>query len=88
MSAICMMLEQPLDDPESLMNKALSIANLILTTIFVLEMVMKIVVYGFLMNGPDSYLMSGWNILDCIIVIVSTVSIIVEEIAKNDPDIS
>jgi len=46
--------------------------------IFILEMVMKIIVYGFLINGPDSYLKNGWNILDFIIIMVTSVGVYLE----------
>ena len=36
---------------------------------------LKIVSLGFIINGENSYLRSGWNILDFAIVIVSVVSL-------------
>lgn len=51
---------------------------------------MKAVVYGFLFNGPTSYLRNGWNLLDFIIVINSIVgfalgrfSNVNQEVLKN-----
>jgi hypothetical protein len=35
----------------------------------------KVVVYGFALNGPDSYMRSSWNVMDFIIVFFSMVSI-------------
>ena len=37
---------------------------------------MKIIVYGLLINGEESYLRVSWNIMDFIIIIFSLVSII------------
>lgn len=39
--------------------------------IFTLEVIIKIVVYGFLFNGKSSYLLDSWNILDLIILVFS-----------------
>lgn len=42
--------------------------------IFVIEMLLKIVAKGFVINGKHSYLRGGWNILDFFIVTISLVS--------------
>lgn len=39
--------------------------------IFTAETIAKIVSYGFIFNGPYSYLNNGWNIMDFIILIFS-----------------
>jgi hypothetical protein len=38
------------------------------TTIFTLECILKIIFLGFVLNGKDSYLRNGWNVVDIIIV--------------------
>lgn len=48
--------------------------NYIVTVIFVLEMVLKILACGFIMH-PGSYMRDNWNILDFIIVIASILSV-------------
>lgn len=40
-----------------------------------MEMMIKVVVFGFITNGPDSYMRSAWNIMDFIIVDFSLISI-------------
>jgi hypothetical protein len=40
-----------------------------------MEAVVKIISRGFVCNGPRSYLLSAWNILDLVIVFVSVLSI-------------
>lgn len=83
-SAVCITLEQPLSDPNSLINQVLESINLVITIIFTMELVMKIIVYGLIINGPDSYLCDGWNILDSFIVTVSIISIIIQEMSKKN----
>jgi voltage-dependent calcium channel R type alpha-1E len=38
-------------------------------------MCLKIFVYGFVLTGEDAYLRSGWNILDCLIVLSALVGL-------------
>ena len=48
-----------------------------ITYFFVAELFIKVIVFGLVKNGPNSYLRKKWNIFDFLIVIVSIVSIIV-----------
>ena len=51
-------------------------------------MVIKVIVFGLFLNGPNSYLRNGWNILDSFIVFVSIVSIIMEETSRGESNYS
>ncbi len=46
-----------------------------MTCAFSLEMLIKITVYGFALNGELSYIRDPWNILDFLIVTVSVLSL-------------
>ena len=46
-----------------------------MTSMFVLEFIFKIIVYGLIANGPKSYFMSGLNIFEFFILIASLLSI-------------
>ncbi len=50
--------------------------NYIFTAIFAIEMVIKIIASG-LVVGPNTYLHTGWNIMDGFIVIISVVDLAV-----------
>ena len=82
-SAIFMVFEDPLADPEWEFLKVAGTINLIITSIFITELVMKIFVLGFLFNGPNSYLRNGWNALDFAIVMFSIIGIIVENLSST-----
>jgi len=41
-------------------------------------MVIKIIAYGFIKSGPESYIRNNWNILDFIVVMTSLFSLILE----------
>jgi len=79
-TAIVMIMEEPLSDPKIYLHVILSQINFYITVIFLLEMVIKVIVYGLIANGPRSYLRDGWNILDTFIVIVSILGMIIEHI--------
>jgi hypothetical protein len=50
--------------------------DIIITAIFCIECISKIIVQGFIFNGSNSYLRIGWNILDFFIVLISLISYI------------
>jgi hypothetical protein len=73
-SSIHLVLDNPLKDPEGNLAHVLLYIDYILTAIFSIEAIMKILTFGFLLNGKDSYLKSTWNIIDFSIVIISILS--------------
>jgi hypothetical protein len=73
-------MENPLLDPEGLRYKTLLRFDYTLSIIFAVECSMKIIVFGFAFNGPFSYLRSGWNILDFVIVLFSSISLAVTNV--------
>lgn len=75
-SSILLALDNPLNDPNSRLVYFLGLSDIVLTSFFILEAVLKIIANGFLINGDHSYLRIGWNIIDFAVVITSTVSII------------
>lgn len=82
-SAIFMVFEDPLADPEWEFLKVAGTINLIITCIFITELVLKIIVLGFYFNGPNSYLMNGWNALDFVIVMFSIIGLVVEKLSTT-----
>ena len=74
-SSIALAFENPLTDPESTEATILIKLDIILTVVFALEVVIKVISHGFLFNGSQSYLREFWNILDFIVVIVAIISL-------------
>lgn len=70
-STVQLAIDNPLDDPNSVMSLFLVYLDLALTGIFVIEAMMKIVAFGFVACGSTSYARSIWNQLDFFIVCVS-----------------
>jgi hypothetical protein len=56
------------------------IIDFIITFIFVIEMVLKIMVFGFCLNGPESYIRNSWNVMDFFIVAFSLVSLFAQDV--------
>jgi hypothetical protein len=75
LSSIFLALDNPLNDPESGLSETLTMLDFIMTALFTLEAIIKIIACGFLFNGKGSYMRSGWNILDFVIVVISVLSI-------------
>jgi len=73
-STILLTIDNPLDDPLSKKQFALTILDYITTAIFSFEAIIKIVVFGVLFNGKSSYLREPWNFLDLFVVLISLFS--------------
>ena len=54
--------------------KVISVLDLIMTIIFTLEALLKILAVGFLLNKKSSYLRQPWNVLDFAIVVCAIIS--------------
>ena len=74
-STVVMAYSTPLADPKGTKTFILTYVDYLITSIFTIECAMKIFVWGFVLNGKDSYMISNWNKMDFFIVIVSLVSI-------------
>ena len=53
----------------------MQIVDIVITSIFGLEFLLKIVTFGFVLNGRASYLRNPWNMLDFIILAMSVISL-------------
>jgi Ni,Fe-hydrogenase I cytochrome b subunit len=82
LNSLLLALDEPkLSDPYQ--QKTISNLLLIISIIFVVEMVVKIIVVGFYI-GERTYLKDSWNILDFIIVMFSILTWIMEAAAGAD----
>ena len=74
-STIQIAIDTPLIDPQSTLPKILFYVDLVTTILFAVEAVIKIVSYGFVLNGTNSYLRSWQNFLDFFIAVISVLSL-------------
>jgi len=76
-SSVLLALDEPHVKEDSDLGKFLFKADIAMTTLFIIEMSLKIVAMGFFL-GKSAYLKNGWNVLDFVIVIVSVMGIILK----------
>ncbi|EGR31257.1 hypothetical protein IMG5_114650 [Ichthyophthirius multifiliis] len=62
-SSIILCIDEPLQDPTSQKALLLNIIDIIITSIFLTECFIKIIVFGFFLNGKDSYIRNINNLL-------------------------
>ncbi len=74
-SAVQLGLQNPRIDPHGFFARGLYWVDFFTTGLFILEALAKIIAYGFLFNGPLSYLRNIWNVLDFIILLISMAAI-------------
>jgi hypothetical protein len=73
LSSISLAIDSPLDDPNSSFRDGMYYFEIFTTTIFTIECLLKVVVFGFSFH-EGAYLRSGWNVLDFIIVVISVMT--------------
>lgn len=75
LSSVALAIDNPLLNPSSSTAIIVGFVDTLFTLIFIVEMMLKIIVKGFVLH-KRSYLRSGWNILDFIIVIISILALV------------
>ncbi len=56
--------------------------DIIFTSVFGVEALMKIIADGLLFNGPQSYLRKPWNILDAFVVVVGVLVLSLQNVTN------
>jgi len=74
-STFLLILESPLNDPDSKQADNLFNIDVVVTILFTIELVLKVIVLGFYSNGEDSYIRNPWNQMDFVIVAISLISV-------------
>lgn len=82
-STIMLVFESPLNDPKSEMADNLFYIDIVVTALFSIELILKVIVFGFAFNGKDSYIRNAWNIMDFIIVAFSLVSLSLRDLGSK-----
>jgi hypothetical protein len=81
-STIQLAIDSPLSDPNSKFQQVLLRIDYTLTGIFTFEAFFKIIANGFLLCGSTSYIRSPWNILDLLVVIITVMIFILNNLAN------
>ena len=69
-STIVTTIDNPLNNPNGIFSQTLKYIDYTMTFAFFIEMVMKVISFGFVFNGKESYLRDHWNVIDFIIVVL------------------
>ncbi|KAG2453381.1 hypothetical protein HYH02_001605 [Chlamydomonas schloesseri] len=73
-SSATLAVDTPRLDKSSPLGRAVTVLDIIFTTIFTIEMVIKLVAKGVVLH-PHAYLRNGWDVLDGFIVLTSLLSL-------------
>ncbi|DAZ95903.1 TPA: hypothetical protein N0F65_012614 [Lagenidium giganteum] len=65
-STISVALDNPLEDPEGLRMRILFFLDLITSSLFLIEVLLKLIAFGVWFD-PNAYLRDGWNVLDFVL---------------------
>lgn len=79
-SCVLLLMKDPFRDPASSFNQGLIVTDYIILVIYFLELLMKLIVYGFIMNGPESFMRKFWNVLDLALLIMTAVGTLDESL--------
>ena len=73
-SSVTLAMDSPSVDPDSRLREILNVCDLIFTIIFTIELLVKVLAFGFILHR-GSYMRNSWNVLDFIIVVSSLMSL-------------
>ena len=71
LSSFQLALDNPLDNPNTSIADVLLHVDYVLTGIFAIEVILKVISYGFIMCGSKSYMKNYWNLLDIVVVSIT-----------------
>ena len=85
LSCVVLIIYNPLSNPNSVLIRIMIFLDIIITFIFLVEAILKILSWGFLFNsypGVTPYIRNGWNIIDFSVVVFSIIDIYMEYVSS------
>ena len=83
-SSILLTLDNPNIDPQGDLAYILHIFDYVLTSLFTIECLINVILFGLIFNGKSSYARDPWNVMDLLIVIFSILTIILSGQGGDD----
>ena len=86
-SCIILSTQTPIDNPDTPISTVLTIIDLLLTFIFLIEAILKILAFGWFWNhynGIKPYTMNAWNLLDFSVLVLSLADFILTIQSDSD----
>lgn len=71
LSIVILIISNPMNDPNTVSSNLLYMGDCIVVSLYFIEILMKIISHGFLLNGPHSFTMDLWNCIDLLIFILT-----------------
>jgi hypothetical protein len=81
-SSVCLAIDSPSLSEDSGLKKVLVYIDVVFTTIFVGEAIMKIIARGFYFS-KHAYLRNSWDIMDFVIVLISVLNLILSSLSTG-----
>lgn len=83
-STVLLTIDNPNIDGASDLAKVLQVLDYVLTSLFTIECLINIILFGLICNGKSSYARDAWNIMDLLIVAFSIFTIILQGQGGDD----
>jgi hypothetical protein len=77
-SSLLLAAETPSVIEGSSLDTGLFVTSILFTVLFSIEIVLKVIAFGFLYPTDSAYCRNGWNILDLIVVVISIIGFMIE----------
>lgn len=77
-SSIVLAINEPLEDPHSIIKEVLKLFNDVFTAVFCVEVLIKVISQGLLFNhknNKNAFLRNIWNLIDLFVVATSAVEL-------------
>jgi len=73
-ASLNLILDDPMDSPSSVASTVINTIDLVLSIYFLIEIIVKSVIFGFLFNGEASFCKDTWNQIDLLVTGISLMS--------------
>lgn len=78
-STILLAIDNPNMDQNGKLAKVLVAFDHVLTTLFTIECLINLILFGLICNGKSSYARDPWNVIDLLIVIFSLITLVYQD---------
>ena len=77
-STVMLTIDNPNMDGKGSLASVLRVFDIVLTSLFTLECLINIILFGLFFNGKSSYARDPWNVMDLIIVLFSLLTLVLQ----------
>ena len=70
-SVVFLMIHNPMESPDAFENSIQVYIDIVVIIFYFIEILLKILAYGVLFSGPDSFLLDPWNCFDVVLLVLT-----------------